>query len=71
MPYNYPAFVRVICNIATFCDVGVEAKCRNFAANLPKARKYADDRAPTLEEVQTIMEYPGRRIKSKVATMVS
>ena len=30
---------------------------------LPKARNYADDRAPTIEEIRKIVEYPDRRIK--------
>ncbi len=38
---------------------------------LPKIRRFADDRAPTLEEVQKISEYPDRRIKGIVYTMAS
>lgn len=38
---------------------------------LPKIRRFADDRAPTIEEIQRICEYPDRRIKGIVYTMSS
>jgi integrase len=37
----------------------------------PKGKKCADDRAPTIEEIRKIIEYPDRRIKPIVCTMVS
>jgi isopentenyl diphosphate isomerase/L-lactate dehydrogenase-like FMN-dependent dehydrogenase len=38
---------------------------------IPRSRKFADDRLPTLEEIQKIAEYLDRRIKAIVCTMVS
>lgn len=38
---------------------------------LPKIRRFADDRAPTIEEIQNICDYPDRRIKGIVSTMAS
>jgi hypothetical protein len=38
---------------------------------LLRERKYANDRAPKLEEIIRISEYPDRRIKSSIYTMVS
>jgi hypothetical protein len=38
---------------------------------LPKGRKFANDRAPTPEEVQTVIEYPDRRIKPLVLVTCS
>jgi hypothetical protein len=38
---------------------------------LPKGKTYADDRAHTLEEIKSLCEFPDRRIKSIVYTMVS
>jgi hypothetical protein len=38
---------------------------------LPKVRRYAEDRAPTIEEIQKLCEYPDRRIKSIIYVMAS
>jgi hypothetical protein len=37
----------------------------------PKKEKYADDRIPTLEELQRLVQYPDRRIKAIVYTMAN
>jgi hypothetical protein len=44
-----------------------EGICRG----LPKISRYADDRAPIIEEIQKICEYPDRRIKAIVYVMSS
>jgi integrase len=38
---------------------------------LPRGRHYADDRIPTLDEIRKLLEYPDRRMKAIVYTMVS
>jgi hypothetical protein len=38
---------------------------------MPKGRKYANDRAPTIEEIRKIVEYPDRRIRPIIYTMAS
>jgi hypothetical protein len=38
---------------------------------VPTGNKAANDRAPTLEELQKLVEYPDPRIKSLVYVMVS
>jgi integrase len=38
---------------------------------MPRAFQAADDRAPTLEEIQKLLEFPDRRIKPLVTTLVS
>ena len=38
---------------------------------MPRGRRYANDRAPTLEELRKLTKYPDRRIKPIVYTMVS
>ncbi|HEY7082186.1 MAG TPA: hypothetical protein VH500_21050 [Nitrososphaeraceae archaeon] len=38
---------------------------------LPSSRQSANDRAPTLEEIKRLVEYPDRRIKPIISTMVS
>jgi hypothetical protein len=38
---------------------------------MPKGRRYANDRAPTLEEIRKVLGYPDRRIKPILYTMTS
>ena len=38
---------------------------------LPRGKKYADDRIPTLDEIKRLVEYPDRRIKAIVYIMAS
>jgi hypothetical protein len=44
---------------------------KKITRGLPKGRKYADDRAPTIDEINKIIQYPDRRIKAIVCTMAS
>ena len=41
---------------------------KNITRGLPKILRYADDRAPTIDEIQKLCEYPDRRIKPVVYT---
>jgi hypothetical protein len=38
---------------------------------MPKSRRFANDRAPTLEEIQKVIGYPDRRIKPIVLVTCS
>jgi len=38
---------------------------------LPKGRRYANDRVPTIEEIRKLIEFPDRRIKVTVLIMIS
>jgi hypothetical protein len=38
---------------------------------MPRGKRYANDRVPTIKEIQKIVEYPDRRIKPIVYTMAS
>lgn len=38
---------------------------------LPKVKYYSDDRAPTIGEIRKLLEYPDRRLKPIIYTMVS
>ena len=42
-----------------------------ISRGLPAGRRAANDRAPTIEEIQKLLEYPDRRIKPIVHTMAS
>jgi hypothetical protein len=44
---------------------------KKITRGLPRVMRYAEDRAPTLEEITKIVEYPDRRIKPIVYTMTS
>ena len=58
--------------IKLFCEMSdIPIQWKKITRGLPKTRKYADDRAPTLQEIQRICEYPDRRIKAIVYTMTS
>lgn len=58
--------------IKLFCDMtDVPIAWKKVTRGLPKRRRFADDRAPTLEEIQRICDYPDRRIKAIVYTMAS
>jgi hypothetical protein len=58
--------------VKLFCVVhDIELAWKKIAMMLPKGRKFANDRAPTREEVQTVIEYPDRRIKPLVLVTCS
>ena len=58
--------------IKLFCEMNdILLPWKRITRGLPKARRYADDRAPTLEEIRKIIDYPDRRIKAIVTTMIS
>jgi hypothetical protein len=58
--------------IKLFCEMSdIPVSWKKISRGLPKTRRYADDRAPTIEEIQKISEYPDRRIKGIVCTMAS
>jgi integrase len=62
-------FVKAIKLFCEMCDIPIAWKKIN--RGLPKIRRFADDRAPTIEEIQSICEYTDRRIKGIVFTMAS
>jgi hypothetical protein len=58
--------------IKTFCEVAdILIPWKKITRGLPRVKRYADDRAPTLEEIKKIIEYPDRRIRPIVYTMTS
>src|SRR5918911_586308 len=55
-----------------FCEMNdLVLNWKKITRGLPRGRQAANDRAPTMEEIQKLVEYPDRRIKSIVYTMVS
>jgi hypothetical protein len=55
-----------------FCEMNdITLNWRKIARGLPRARDAANDRAPTLEEIRKLVQYPDRRIKPIVFLMAS
>ena len=59
-------------SIKLFCDMAdLQIPWAKIARGIPRAKRFTDDRAPTLQEIHRISEYPDRRIKPAVYTMAS
>jgi hypothetical protein len=55
-----------------FCEMNnLVLNWRRLRKGLPRGREVANDRAPTTDEVQKLIEFPDRRIKPIVYTMIS
>ena len=55
-----------------FCEMNdIVLNWKKIARGLPRVMGAANDRAPTMEEIQKLIEYPDRRIKPIVFTMIS
>ena len=63
---NYIKPLRLLCE-----QTDLEIPWKKIMRGMPKGRRYANDRAPTLEEIQRLTEYPDRRIKPIIYTMIS
>ncbi len=64
--YNYLKPIKLLCEMND-----IHVKWKKITTGLPKERKYAEDRAPTIDEIQKLIEYPDRRIKAIILTMIS
>lgn len=63
---NYVKSIKLFCEMA---DINIQWK--KITRGLPKGKSYADDRIPTDNEIQKLLEYPDRRLKAIVYTMTS
>jgi hypothetical protein len=63
---NYTKSIRLFCDMA---DIPIPWK--KVTRGLPRGKRYADDRIPTLEELKKLVEYPDRRIKAIVYKQLS
>jgi hypothetical protein len=58
--------------IKLFCEqLEISLPWKRMTRGMPKGRRYANDRVPTIEEIQRIVEYPDRRIKPIIFIMAS
>lgn len=65
---NYFKAIKLFCQ-ANRISKNIEWK--NVTKAMPRGLGAADDRAPTLEEIQELLKFPDRRIKPMVLTLVS
>ncbi|HLN35645.1 MAG TPA: hypothetical protein VK250_10265 [Nitrososphaeraceae archaeon] len=63
---NFVKSIKVFCEMS---DISIPWK--KITRGLPNARQAANDRAPTVDEIRKLIEYPDRRIKPIVYTMIS
>jgi len=63
---NYVKSIKLFCEMA---DIPIAWK--KITRGLPRGKNYADDRIPTIEEIRKLVEYPDRRIKAIIYTMIS
>lgn len=55
-----------------FCEMNdISLNWKKISRGLPKAKNSSNDRAPTMEELRKLVEYPDRRIKAIVYAMTS
>ncbi len=66
------ATLRNFVKIKLFCEMSdIPVTWKKITRGLPKIRRHADDRAPKIEEIRKIIEYPDRRIKAKFSNVES
>jgi integrase len=63
---NYIKPIKLLCE-----QLEIPLPWKRITRGMPKGRRFANDRIPTVEEIQRIVEYPDRRIKPIVYTMAS
>jgi integrase len=63
---NYVKPIRLYCE-----QMDIPVPWKKLLRGMPKGRRYANDRAPTLDEIRRVLAYPDRRIRSIVCVMTS
>ncbi|MGA7368291.1 MAG: hypothetical protein WBX01_04125 [Nitrososphaeraceae archaeon] len=64
---NYYKATKLFCEMNDLNSIN----WKRLRKGLPYGRQASNDRAPTIEEIQKLIEYPDRRIKPIIYTMVS
>lgn len=65
---NYFKAVKLMCQVNNLDN---KVNWKIVSKSYPKGLQAADDRAPTLEEIQKLLDFPDRRIKPLVLILVS
>lgn len=63
---NFLKAIKLLCEASD-----LQIPWKKIIRGLPKVRQFGDDRAPTIEEIKKLVEYPDRRIKPIIYTMCS
>ena len=63
---NYYKPIKLLCE-----ENNITLNWKKISRRIPRGRKHANDRAPTIEEIKKILGYPDRRIKPAVLLMLS
>jgi len=63
---NYVKPIRLYCE-----QMDIPIPWKKIMRGMPKGRRYANDRAPTLQEIKKVLAYPDRRMKPMLYTMTS
>jgi hypothetical protein len=58
--------------VKLFCEMNdIVLNWKKILCGLPRSKQAANDRAPTIEEIQKLVEFPDRRIKPIIYTLAS
>jgi integrase len=63
---NYVKSLKSFCEI---CEITIPWK--KITRGLPRGRQSSTDRAPKIDEIRKLLDYPDRRIKPIIFTMIS
>ncbi|HEY6536380.1 MAG TPA: hypothetical protein VIY08_11385 [Candidatus Nitrosocosmicus sp.] len=67
--YTIPNYYK---SVKLFCDMSnIIINWKLVTNGMPRGNHAANDRAPTVDEISQILQYPDVRIKSIVLTMIS
>jgi hypothetical protein len=65
---NYLKVIKLFCQMNEIDNLVLWKKVK---IGMPKVKEQADDRAPTIQEIKRLLEYPDIRVKPIVYTMIS